>query len=150
MGADSNNNFSRCHSQFAQGTIHIPERRLAKLKGLLTTCLNRSYVLARELASITGQIITMSCAVPNLTRLLTRTCYAAIEAATHWDHQIFISPAIRYKLQFWLDNIDAINGRPMSPKSSAVAVVYSDASDTGFGGNSVHCGADLVAGNWSK
>ena len=38
----------------------------------------------------------------------------------------------------------------MSPKSSAVAVVYSDASDTGFGGYSVQCGVDLVAGNWSK
>ena len=29
---------------FAQGTIHIPERRLAKLKGSLTACLNRSYI----------------------------------------------------------------------------------------------------------
>ena len=38
----------------------------------------------------------------------------------------------------------------MSPKSSAVAVVYSDASDTSFGGYSVQCGADLVAGIWSK
>ena len=38
----------------------------------------------------------------------------------------------------------------MSPKSSAVAVVYSDASDTGFGDYSVQCGVDLVAGNWSK
>ena len=34
----------------------------------------------------------------------------------------------------------------MSPKSSAAAIVYSDASDTG----SVQCGVDLVAGNWSK
>ena len=35
-------------------------------------------------------------------------------------------------------------------KPSAVAVVYSAASDTGFGGYSVQCGVDLVAGNWSK
>ena len=38
----------------------------------------------------------------------------------------------------------------MSPKSSVVPIVYSDASDTGFGGYSVQCGVDLVAGNWSK
>ena len=51
---------------FVTGTIHIPERRLAKLKGALATCLNTRFVSARELASITGQIIAMSCAVGNL------------------------------------------------------------------------------------
>ena len=35
-------------------------------------------------------------------------------------------------------------------KPSAVAVVYSAASDTGFGSYSVQCGIDLAAGNWSK
>ena len=135
---------------FVTGTIHIPERRLAKLKGTLATCLNTRFVSARELASITGQIIAMSCAIRNLTRLLTRNCYSAIEAVNHWDHNIVVSPKIRYELQFWLNNIDSIHGRPMSPKSSAVAVVYSDARDTGFGGYSVQCGVDLVAGNWSK
>ena len=34
----------------------------------------------------------------------------------------------------------------MLPKSSAVGVVYSDASDTGFGGYFVQCGQDLVSG----
>ena len=32
----------------------------------------------------------------------------------------------------------------MSHKSSAVGVVYSDASDTGFGGFFVQCGVDFV------
>ena len=80
---------------FVTGTIHIPERGLAKLKGSLATCLNTRFVSARELASITGQIIAMSCAVGNLTRLLTRNCYSAIEAVNHWDHKIVISPEIR-------------------------------------------------------
>ena len=38
----------------------------------------------------------------------------------------------------------------MSPKSSAVGVVYSDASDSGFGGCFVQCGLDLVSGVWSQ
>ena len=33
----------------------------------------------------------------------------------------------------------------MLPKSSAVGVVLSDASDTGFGGYFVQCGQDLVS-----
>ena len=37
----------------------------------------------------------------------------------------------------------------MSPKSSAVGVVYSDTSDSGFGGYFAQCGPDLVPGVWS-
>ena len=37
----------------------------------------------------------------------------------------------------------------MVPKSSVVGVVYSDASDSGFGGFSVQCGKNLVAGRWN-
>ena len=38
----------------------------------------------------------------------------------------------------------------MSPKLSAVGVVYSDGSDTGFGGYFVQCGQDFVSGTWSE
>ena len=61
-----------------------------------------------------------------------------------------VSAAIRDELSFWLSNIDTLNGRAMSPKSSAVGVVYSDASDSGFGGYFVQCGVDLVSGVWSE
>ena len=37
----------------------------------------------------------------------------------------------------------------MSPKSSAVGVVYSGASDSSFGGYFVQCGLVLVSGVWS-
>ena len=43
-----------------------------------------------------------------------------------------------------------MNGRRMVPKSSAVGVVFSDASASGFGGYSVQCGSNLVAGSWSE
>ena len=43
---------------------------------------------------------------------------------------------------------DSINGKVMSPKSSAVDAVYFDASDSGFGGYFVQCGLDLVSGVW--
>ena len=115
---------------------------LSKLS--IDSCLQDNFISARGLASITGQIISMSCAVGNITRLLTRNCYAAIEQRTPWDQRLFVSPEIRNELFFWQNNIDSINGKPMSPKSSAVGVVYSDASDTGFGGYFVQCGQDLA------
>jgi hypothetical protein len=106
--------------------------------------------MVRDLASITGQIISMLCAVGNISRLLTRSCDEAIECRESWDQLLLISPSIRTELSFWHDNIDHINGRPMSPKSSGVAVVYFDASNSGFGGYLVHCGSEFVSGNWSK
>ena len=76
--------------------------------------------------------------------------YAAIERRTSWAQPLNVSAAIRDELSFWLSNIDTLNGRVMSPKSSAVGVVYSDASDYGFGGYFVQCGVDLVSGVWSE
>ena len=119
---------------FETGLISIPEGRILKLKSSIDSCLQDNFISARGLASITGQIISMSCAVGNVTRLLTRSCYAAIEQRTSWDQLLFVSSEIRNELSFWQSNIDSINGKPMSPKSSAVGVVYSDASDSGFGG----------------
>ena len=134
---------------FESGLISIPEERILKPKSSIDSCLQDNFISTRGLASITGQIISMSCAVGNVTRLLTRNCYAAIEQRTSWDQLLFVSPEIRNELSFWQSNIDSINGKPMSPKSSAVGVVYSDASDTGFGGYFVQCGQDLVSGTWS-
>ena len=82
----------------------------------------------------------MACAVGNFTRLFTRNCYAAIECRTSWDQPLPVSPEIHNELSFWLNNIDTFNCKIMSPKSFAVGVVFSDASDSGFGGYFVQCG----------
>jgi hypothetical protein len=105
---------------FDKGLIQIPEFRILKLKSSLVSCLQNNQIIARDLASVTGQIISMACAVGNVTRLFTRNCYAAIECRTSWDQPLHVSPEIRNELSFWLNNIDAINGKVMSPKSSAV------------------------------
>ena len=91
-----------------------------------------NQIIVRDLASVTGQIISMACAVGNVTRPFTRNCYAAIECRSSWDQPLHVSPDFRYELSFWLNNVDSVNGKVMSPKSSAVGIVYSDASDSVF------------------
>ena len=135
---------------FEEGLILIPELRILKLKSSLVSCLQKDQIVARDLASITGQVISMTCAIGNVARLFTRKCYAAIERRTSWAQPLNVSAAIRDELSFWLSNIDTFNGRAMSPKSSAVGVVYSDVNDSGFGGYFVQCGVDLVSGVWSE
>ena len=107
---------------FETGLISIPEERILKLKSSIDSCLQDNFISARGLASITaGLIISISCAVGNVTRLLTRDCYAAIKRRTSWDKLLFVSPpAIRNELSFWQSNIDSISVKPMSPKSSSV------------------------------
>lgn len=92
----------------------------------------------------------LACAEGNVARLFTTNCYATIEHRTSWAQPLNVSAAIRDELSLWLSNIDTINGRVMSPKSSTIAVVYSDATDSGFCGYFVQCGVDLVSGVWSE
>lgn len=92
----------------------------------------------------------LTCAEGNVARLFTTNCYATIEHRTSWAQPLNVSAAIRDELSFWLSNIDTINGRVMSPKSSTIGVVYSDATDSGFGGYFVQCGVDLVSSVWSE
>ena len=87
----------------------------------------------------------MTCAVGTVARLFTRNCRAANERRTPWAQPLNVSFEIRDELSSWLSNIDTFNGRVMSPKSSAVGVVYADANDSGFSGYFVQCGVDLVS-----
>ena len=53
------------------------------------------------------------------------------------------------ELEFWLNEISNFNGMQIRPKLSAVRVVYSDASSTGFGGYVVEHANLIANGQWS-
>ena len=52
-------------------------------------------------------------------------------------------------MKFWLNEISKFNGQHIWPKPSAVRVVYSDASATGYGGYTVKHGTMVATGQWS-
>ena len=91
----------------------------------------------------------MATAVGNVVRLMTRECYYMIENRMFWDQLVNISPGARQELMFWFSNVNKLNGKQFAPKSSSVGVVFSDASDSGFGGYLVQCGREKVSGQWS-
>ena len=64
---------------FGGALIQIPEVRVLKLKSSLVSCLQNNQIIARDLASVTGQIISMACTVGNVKGLFTRNCYAAVD-----------------------------------------------------------------------
>ena len=55
----------------------------------------------------------------------------------------------REELVFWLGNVDCFNGQSIWRSPSAVRVVYSDASSTGFGSYIVEHGSHIVHGQWT-
>ena len=75
--------------------------------------------------------------------------YAVLNARRSWCHQVLLTSEALEELNFWLDNIDNFNGQNIWPEASAIRVVYSDASSTGYGGYCVEHGGHIATDKWS-
>ena len=104
---------------------------------------------AREIASIVGKIISMSLAVGPISRLMTRSLYALLNTRSYWCQALQVTPKAREEVNFWRTQLDLINGREIWHSPSAIRVVYSDASATGYGGYTVEHGGYVAHGAWS-
>jgi len=91
----------------------------------------------------------MSPALGPITRLMTRSLYAILNSRTAWCHKVALTDEALQEIEFWLVGISDFNGQKIWPKPSAVRVVYSDASSTGYGGYVVEHGNLVANGQWS-
>ena len=151
MGAVMTGHMAGFDLDLEQGQISIPEDKLGTLKVHLGQAMDKLSLRTRDLASITGKIISMSLAIGSVSRLMTRSMYALLSTRKHWSQSLILTPEVKEELQFWIRQIDLINGKEIwhSP-SSAVCVVYSDASAMGYGGFTVEHGCHVVHGSWSN
>ena len=121
------------------GLISITDRRISKFIAFIDKFLQSApYVTARNCASITGHIMSMSPVLDNLTRLETRFLYKVIDSRSTRDSRFNIG------LQndclsgiFWKNNIASLNSRNIVPYQVPFILSFSDASN-------VACGAYLV------
>ena len=110
-----------------------------------------NQVSVRQISSIAGQLNSMFLAIGNTVRLFTRAMYAQVEARRSWQEIVLINEDIKREFQFWISQVDSLNGKAMWFGSSAVRVAYSDASDTGYGGYIVELGPNVAAqGTWNE
>ena len=116
----------------------VPEGEISKLKDCTTSIISlldsAKPVPVKLLASFAGQIISMTLAIGPVTRLMTRASYRAIESHVFWADSIFLPDSVVLELNFWLQNISLLNGFPFRFCLAPTMQIYSDASDTGFGG----------------
>ncbi|XP_011405606.1 PREDICTED: uncharacterized protein LOC100639089 [Amphimedon queenslandica] len=133
----------------ALGEIRVSRDKLHTLKILLHSINEETLIPVRVIASIVGKIISMSLVLGDIARLRTRCLYSVILSRSSWSDHVMIMPEARDELSFRVNNIDSFNGRKVWRAPAAVPVVYSDASDTGFGSYTVAHGDDIAHGQWT-
>ena len=114
------------------GQIEVPPEKLALLRITMSQARQSAQIKARTLASIVGRINSMGLAFGPISRFMTRSLYAALESRCTWCEMLTLSSEAREELNFWSSSLGEYNSQPIWHTPSAV--VYTDASDTGYGG----------------
>ena len=131
------------------GEFFVPTHKIEALKSRLRETKEAKCASARQLASLIGKIVSMSLGLGPVTRLMTRNLCAVLNCRLAWCHRLTLSDEASQEIDFWLSEITKFNGSHIWPKPSAVRVVYSDASATGYGGYMVEHGNLIANGEWS-
>ena len=119
--------------------------KVEQLKSSLVQVLDRPTLKARNLASIIGKLISMSLVVGPVARLMTRSLYAVLITRQYWCQSLPVSHEAR-QIQFWLDNLDNVNGQGLWLDPHYVCHV----SSSGYGGFTVEHGCHVAHGLFSK
>ena len=133
-----------------RGCISAPPDKLDSFKMQIMQAIGCTCIGARPLASIVGKIISLSLAFGPVARLMTRSMYALLNSRNSLCHRLHIDPNTRKELGFWEAEIEKFNGQDIWHSPSAVRVVYSDASVTGYGGYSVEHGCHIAHWQWDS
>ena len=76
---------------FEDGNYIIPDDKVEKLKANIASIASKCKPTAREVASIVGQIISMSIALGPITRLRTREMYGLINQRYSWNDRMSLT-----------------------------------------------------------
>lgn len=134
-------------------SLSIPDRRIADTNDSIKFLIDRfPKFTARDLSRAAGKIISMSPVVGNVTSLMTRHIYLAIESRIHWDRfiSLLFPDAVKSELQFWLQNLRNLNQKRLIQDSLPVTFVFSDASDIAAGAYTVEVNEKIFHKTWSN
>ena len=115
--------------------------------GLLIT--QHSHIHVKKIASLVGQIISMSYVIGNVAHIMTKYLSIDILSADTWNSFITLSDDSIEQISFWKNNLSDINVRKFTTDVSCNTIVYSDASSTGYGGYIVENPDSIAHGMWS-
>ena len=92
-------------------------------------------VHVKSVASVAGQIISLSSCVGSVTRIMTRHLFSAVNSAFSWDSEVFLSDDSISEINFWANNVSSLNGRVYwgVVQSLPVRISFSDACESACG-----------------
>lgn len=112
--------------------LFVPEEKMVRFRAKAMELLQAPSVTARQVSSVAGILASFFPAV-HYAPLYVRGLYQAIQGVFSWD-AAFPSPAnFLLDLQFWVDNLDSMNGK-LWRMEGPVYVLVGDASESGYGG----------------
>ena len=136
------------------GTLFIPDRRISKAKNsvseILLSVKKHRKVHVKRVASIVGQIISMSIVLGRISQIMSRYLSLDILNANSWESYIQLSEESCKQLLFWKDNLSVLNTKDIFESHKCTKIVYSDASSTGFAGYEVSTINGISHGMWSE
>ena len=92
--------------------------------------------------------MSMSLAFGPVSRFITPSLYRVMESRQAWCELLQLSQEAKAELDFWSSSLESYNAQPIWHSPSAVRVIYSDASETGYGGYVVEHGPCVSHGCW--
>ena len=107
------------------------------------------WVCPKQLASVRSKILAMGLAFGPVARLMTRSLHALLNTRSAWCNILIITPEVTKELRFWGQELESFNGQDIWHSPSAVRVVYTDASNIGYGGYTVEHGCHIAHGLWT-
>ena len=115
-------------------TFTVPPEKINKLMKNIKSILVQTFCSAKQLSKIAGQLASMHLAIGPIVRLMTRNLYVLIESRSTWYQPITLTENAVNELQFWLENIQQRNGITFKPRPTTSKIMFTDASDSGYGG----------------
>ena len=127
-----------------EGKISVSEDRIKRFKNHLDVIQHdvmkgKVYFHAKTLAKIAGHIISMKAVFGDTVRFKSRGLYECISQKASWYSVVKISALALKELEFWRENVCALNKKGCGFESLDASCVCNfdlvcDASDVGFGG----------------
>ena len=90
------------------GAFLVREEKISKLRSSVTSMVAAGSCSARQLASVVGQIISMSLAIGPVARLYTRSMYDFINTSYTWNERRCLPNKAREELLFWQGQVGAV------------------------------------------
>ena len=91
------------HLNTLDGTIRATDERIAKLSqdlAALSSYKSSSAVHVKRVASVAGQIISLSSCVGSVARIMTRFLFSVVNSAVSWDSEVFLSDDSLCEIEF--------------------------------------------------